>query len=367
MTEWSPYIGSVFGIKVQLHWTFVLLLLFSLIAALIAPAFLYLFIIIVLLFTCVFVHELSHSVTSIRNKIGIKKIILLPIGGASIIDTTEEIDPITEYRIAVVGPLTSILLGLIFGIAVIYTPAGLVKQLLQFLFIINIALGVFNILPGFPLDGGRVLRSYLQRKHSFIDATKMTVKVSNYFVVLFLIGTIVYAAIIPNYSFINREFLVFWDALIAMWLYGGAKAELQNAKIRDYTSDLRVKDAVSRDYVFVKSGTTMEKLYQVVIKKHPHAILVKKGGEILVASKISHQTLLDGQKYKTVDEASTKIPRIDYNASLYKGLELMGQENIGVIAVMRNGKLFGVLDASHVESVVSLHISRRRAQSKNDA
>ena len=75
MVNISPYIGSISGIKIQLHWSFVLLLVFSLVLSF------YLFAVIVLLFVCVLLHELAHSITSKRNGIGVKKIILLPIGG----------------------------------------------------------------------------------------------------------------------------------------------------------------------------------------------------------------------------------------------------------------------------------------------
>ncbi len=228
MASFSPVIGKVFGIDVQLHWSFLLLLLFSLYVSL-ASGSLYLFIIIVLLFACVFMHELAHSLTAKRNGLKIRKIVLLPIGGASEIANADSMSPELEFRVAIVGPLMSIFLGLLFGIFAAIAPAGIFRQLFQFLFLLNILLGVFNILPGFPLDGGRVLRGYLRKKKSYIDATKATVKVGNAFIVLFMIFTFAYVAAEPSYSFFYKEFIVLWDFVIAMYLYGGAKAEMQSA------------------------------------------------------------------------------------------------------------------------------------------
>ena len=259
MVNISPYIGSISGIKIQLHWSFVLLLVFSLVLSL------YLFAVIVLLFICVLLHELAHSITSKRNGIGVKKIILLPIGGASVIDM-EEIDPDIEFRISIAGPIASIFIGVALGVAVVLIPGGAVRHLVQLLFLINILLGVFNLLPGFPLDGGRVFRSYEQKKHSFFDATKITVKLSKIVIVLFIVGTVIYAAVEPGYTFAYREFVVFWDILIAIFLYGGAQAEYQTAYVREMAADLRVRDAVSKDFASVKPGTTIGELYNIFMK-----------------------------------------------------------------------------------------------------
>ena len=189
----SPNIGSIYGVPIELHWTFIVMMLLALAISV------NLFIIFVLLFVCVFLHELAHSVTAIRNNISVKKIILYPLGGGSMIDM-DEVPPKLEFMIAIAGPVSSFLLAFIFGIAVIFIPAGTIELFVQLLFILNLLLAVFNILPWFPLDGGRVLRSWLEKKRDFLSATKLTVNISNAIIVLFVIGTIAFVAVRPDYA-----------------------------------------------------------------------------------------------------------------------------------------------------------------------
>ena len=359
MVNISPYIGSISGIKIQLHWSFVLLLVFSLVLSL------YLFAVIVLLFRCVLLHELAHSITSKRNGIGVKKIILLPIGGASVIDM-EEIDPDIEFRISIAGPIASIFIGVALGVAVVLIPGGAVRHLVQLLFLINILLGVFNLLPGFPLDGGRVFRSYEQKKHSFFDATKITVKLSKIVIVLFIVGTVIYAAVEPGYTFAYREFVVFWDILIAIFLYGGAQAEYQTAYVREMAADLRVRDAVSKDFASVKPGTTIGELYNIFMKYHTHVIIVDYGKSVKLVQGVKMGTSLNpGYMSNTVDSFCTEIPTIGINKPLPAAIDKMRNENTGIIAVKVGRKVVGVLVAQHVESVIALHISKKNASVTN--
>ncbi len=359
----SPYIGKVFGIRVQLHWTFVMLLLFGLFLIAVSPALIYLFIIIVLLFVCVFIHELAHSITAKRNGINIKKIVLLPIGGASVMDT-DDIAPELEYRISIVGPLMSIFLGFIFGIFVVYIPAGIGKQLVQFLFLINILLGAFNLIPGFPLDGGRVFRSYLQKKRSYLRATELTVKASNIVVVLLIVGTIIYAATLVNYSLFEKEFIVFWDVLIAMYLYGGAKAEMQNAYMKEYTSDLHVKDVMSSNYAVVGKDASMEQLYKIMMQERTHIIIIKNGGDIRLVTKLSPQGMFGKPVSTKAYDASIPLPSIDWKAKMSKALEIMANENTGILAVKKRGKFAGIVIGQHIEYVIALRLAKRSADNK---
>lgn len=358
MAELSPYIGSIFGVRVQLHWTFILLLLFALGAA-VAYGLYYLFTLVVLLFVCVFVHELFHSITAMRNKVTIKKIILLPLGGASVIDDRKPIRPDVEFRTAIVGPLASVFLGVVFGMATIYAPGGILKQALQFLFEINILLGVFNLLPGFPLDGGRVLRSWLQRKYDLMKATRKTVKVGNIFLVLFVIGTIVYAAVLP-YPLADKEFIVLWDFIIAIFLYDGAKAELQGTYLKFYASGLKARDAISRDYVVVNANTPIRRLYGILSKAHVRVILVKAGGGTRAVLRVPQEKDFSRHSYRTAFDISAAIPQVREGSSLYGAISEMSSGNVYIAAVLRERKLVGVLTAQHVESILALRAQKMR-------
>lgn len=239
----SYRIGRLLGIDVELHWTFILLMAASLLLST------YLFLLLALLFVCVLIHEIAHCITCLRNGVKVKKIILLPIGGASIIDDAG-LSPDVEFNVAISGPLMSLFLGCLFGLLVIFAPPGLATQILQFLFLMNIFLGVFNLMPAFPTDGGRVFRSYMERRHDEYEATMLTVTASKYVLVLFVLGSVAYLMVIGA-SLFNIEFILLWDLLIAFYLYGGAISEKQMAELKKEAGGLSVRGAVSRHFVFV--------------------------------------------------------------------------------------------------------------------
>lgn len=356
MADLSLGIGSIYGIKIELN------LLFVLLSFLILYLSVYLFIIWVLLFLCVLVHELVHSITSKLNRIGVKKIILYPLGGGSVIDTTN-LKPDVEFRISVVGPIASLLLAVLFGVANIYAPAGIIRTTLQTLFILNIFLGVFNLLPWLPLDGGRALRSYLQRKRSFLDATTLSVKVSNVVTILFVIGTVIYVLLIPNISFTYGEFIVLFDVVIAFFIYSGAQSELQSAKIREDIVDLKAKDAATKNYILLSSTTEGSELYKKLIKGKTHIMLFKKDGKIYMVSNVLIQKFQKkAQLDSTIGNFGIEIPSIAYNTPLYDAIEKMKLEETGIAVVTRNTSITGILLMQHIESIIALHMSKNKLE-----
>ncbi len=179
-------IGRFSGIDVRVHWTFLLLLAFfafigygasgSPLGALTA------IVAIVALFLCVLLHEFGHSLVAQRLGIGIHSITLLPIGGVSNLESLPE-KPADEVKISVAGPLVSVVLALFFfGVGVLlgavprvpadpFTGFGSVGQFFFYLAFLNIILAVFNLLPAFPLDGGRILRGLLATRLGAVRAT----------------------------------------------------------------------------------------------------------------------------------------------------------------------------------------------------
>jgi Zn-dependent protease len=359
MADYSPHIGRIFGIDVELHWSFILLLVVILLLSL------YYFIIWALLFVFVLLHELVHSVTSKRNGVKVKKIVLYPFGGGSIIDF-DRVTPEVEFRISIVGPLASLLIASLLGIATIFTPSGILRVTMQELFLLNIFLGVFNLLPWLPLDGGRALRSYLQKGRSFLDSTRIAVKVGNVITFAFIAGTVLYAAML-NAPFAYKEFIVLWDAVIAMFIYSGAQSELQSAVIKTEIAELRVRDAVSHDYVLIKGGATLHKLYSAVLKSHKHIVIFKKGSIMMELSRIPMERSIGKATAETITHWAKEIPYIQYDAPLYSAVEEMRSEDAGVLAVMKAGRLSGILTAQHVESIIALYISHKRRYKAGNA
>ena len=171
--RYSFKIGSVWGIPIELHITFLLLIIAVLVLSI--PTF-YLFFIILFLFLFVVFHELAHSIIARHYGIKVRKIILYPIGGVSEIEEIPD-NPSQEWRMAVAGPLTSLVLGVALLVVSLVISPHLITSVLTFtitgnllfdLAILNILLGLFNLIPAFPMDGGRVFRALLGRTHEVL-------------------------------------------------------------------------------------------------------------------------------------------------------------------------------------------------------
>ncbi len=358
MVSMSPNIGKIAGITIQLHWTFLALILLAFLFLFTSTQGLFLFVLIVLLFVCVLIHELAHSIVSKRNGIKVKKIVLLPIGGASVIDL-HKVSPKVEMKIAVWGPLASILLGIAFYPLYLYAPAGLLKEGLLFLFEINLLLGLFNLLPGFPLDGGRVLRSYLQGKHDYYDATRIAVKVSYAVLLALVAGTIIYAALLVNGTIEYRELVIFWDVLIALFLYEGARAEMRDAQVRFYTSRMSAGDMVSKNYILVTKATKINELYRQMVEKGSSIVLLKSGKRVMALS--ARRIGMHPENTKSVASMaslfSTSVPEVSYREQLSSALDMMRTEEINTAVVMKKGKVDGILFMPYLDMALQMYLS----------
>ncbi|MEM0148713.1 MAG: site-2 protease family protein [Candidatus Micrarchaeaceae archaeon] len=347
-------IGTIFGIKVSLHWTLVLLILLTL---LISP---YVFLLMVLLFACVLLHELAHSITSQRSKIKVKKIVLSPIAGASIIDMLS-ISPEKEFKISIVGPIMSLFLSGVFGMLAAVSPPGIIVQTFQILFLMNILLGVFNLLPTFPMDGGRIFRSYFQRKHNFFDSTMMVVKASRYTMALIVVGTFAFIAFWPSYSLPYREFIAILNFIAVMFLYGGTKAEEESAIIKEGTKGLHVRNFITKKFAFVKSNAALGEIYNAIKSSKEHVIITKIGGDYYYVD-IFRRAKIASAKYAS--DLALPIPKISASVGVADALSAMEGENIGIAAVTSGGKLIGITTSALLQAAISLHMAKKRNEGK---
>src|SRR3954462_3546396 len=219
-------IGRFSGIDVRVHWTFFLLLAFfafvgyqtsgSVAGALTATA------VIVALFICVLLHEFGHSLVAQRLDLVVRSITLLPIGGVSNLESLPE-KPSEEVEITLAGPLVNVVLApIFFGVGLLlgaeprmptdlFTGIGSVGQFFFYLGYLNVVLAIFNLIPAFPLDGGRVLRTLLTTRLGAVRATDVSSVVGQLFAIaFFLIGLL------------GGNFLL---ALVAVFIYFGATGE----------------------------------------------------------------------------------------------------------------------------------------------
>ncbi len=344
-------IGRIFGIGVEVHWTLLLLLLFALA---LSGSNLLVFIVVVLLFVCVLVHELAHSVVALRNGVRVKEIILNVIGGASVIDTVG-LDPNVEFRISVVGPLASLFLGGVFGMLVIFSGVGPLTYVLQFLFEINVLLGVFNILPAFPMDGGRVLRSWLRRTKNEYDATMTTVKISHWTTGAMIVAALIYVAVEKG-SLVYKELDFFIFLIIAVFLYGGSQAEKESAVVKKETSGLKVRTLLSDSFAFVDSTADISQLYRIAVEKREHTIITRLNGRFMVVDPFR------GRSGRAANIAELCIPAavIRPSASLFDALSIIETSDSGVGVVANAGRIVGVVTSAKIQAFIYLHMLNKK-------
>ena len=351
MAHGSLRVGRLFGIDIEVHWTLLLLLLLALF---VSASDLLLFIIIILLFVCVLAHELAHSLVARRNGIKVREIVLNIIGGASVIDTVG-IDPDVEFRISIVGPLASLFLGGVFGVLVIFSGVGTLTYVLQFLFEINVLLGIFNILPAFPMDGGRVLRSWLRKKRGEYSATVVTVKVSYAIIAATVVLSLAYVIMITA-SFLYKEFYFFIFLIIAVFLYGGTQAELESVVMRKETSGLRVSSILSKSFVVVDSDVDIDRLYRIALERREHVILTKLNGRLMAIDPFRGRS----GRASSMAQLAVPIAVMKPSAGLFDAMSMIDAAGSGLGAVVSSGRVVGIVSSQRIQAFIYLHMLKKK-------
>jgi Zn-dependent protease/CBS domain-containing protein len=349
-------IGRLSGIDVRVHWTFLLLLAFfafigyqasgSAVGALTATAM------IVALFFCVLLHEFGHSLVAQRLGIEIHSITLLPIGGVSNLESLPE-KPADEVKITIAGPLVNVVLaplffgvGLLFGAVPrlpvdLFTGFGSVGQFFFYLGYVNVVLAVFNLLPAFPMDGGRILRALLATRLGALRATDISSAVGKVFAVaFFLIGLI------------TGDLLL---ALVAVFIFFGASGESQLVRQRELTSGLVVSDVMGtkpRTETVTPYHTFGQVLDSVIHGYQEDFPVVDESGNLV--GMITRDEIMTAahspERYQSVrDLMKTNVPTISSKADLFEdGLRILQQSGLRALPVTENGELVGMLTIEDV-------------------
>jgi Zn-dependent protease len=234
---WSLTIGRIAGTEVRLHITFLLFLAWIGIADFVmggAPAALDSVVFITLVFLCVTLHEFGHIAMGRRFGIKTPQVILSPIGGIASMERMPD-KPMQELLVAIAGPMVNVAIALlliaVFGLS-LTGAAGLdldSATLAQRLLIVNVTLVLFNLVPAFPMDGGRVLRALLAMKMGAARATAAAARIGQGFAALFVVLGLFYSPILM---------------LVGVFIYFAAAAEQQTASFTSFASRLRVADAM---------------------------------------------------------------------------------------------------------------------------
>ncbi|MCW7075939.1 MAG: CBS domain-containing protein [Candidatus Syntrophoarchaeum sp.] len=362
----SIEIGKALGIPIKLHITFLLILPPFILIFMNQPApfgfaeiepfyarFILATLTTIILFACVIAHELSHSYIAMRHGVAIESITLFIFGG---IASMKEIprDPKVESRIAVAGPLASILIGSTF--LILHVPFSTIPGniwwegfgILAFAMgYINIILAVFNLLPAFPMDGGRILRAYLaKRESSYIAATRMAVQIGKIFAILMGVFGLIYGG---------------WMLiLIAFFIYIAASEEETATNIQTFLEGVEIRDLISRDVVTVNPDITVRELLDFMLtdRHKGYPVLDADGSPIGIVSLTDVKNVPKDKLDEVLvrDIMSTDPIAVTEDESAAEVLRLISQHNVGRILVVRDGVLVGIL--SKTDLIRSIEILR---------
>jgi Zn-dependent protease len=308
----------------------------------------------ILLFVSVLLHELGHSVVAQRYNIPVKSITLFIFGGLAQIGS-EPPRATAEFWIAIAGPLVSFALGGIFGVMErsIQSAAPLFA-LAKYLAYINATLGLFNLIPGFPLDGGRVLRAILWGvTRSLRKATIIAANVGK-FIAFAFIGLGIWQILTGN--FING----IWIAFIGWFLESAANGQVQQQLAHDLLNGHKVSQAMTQNQVDITPDMTLQQVASVYIVPQGKRYFIVKDGEIprgVLTMQIMNKYDQEEWSKIRVAQAMTpvdKIQRVTPETDLWDALELMDQSGVNQESVMTDGHLLGTLNREDILSFLQV-------------
>lgn len=349
--SWSIPILRVAGIQLRMHLTFLLLIVWLAVgyytaggSAAAASGVLF----VLLLFLCVILHEFGHALAAKAYGINTPDITLLPIGGVARLERMPE-EPKQELVIAVAGPLVNVVIAACLGLVIAlrgpidWRGALHNGDLIVSLCVINVALLLFNLLPAFPMDGGRVLRALLATRLSYAKATHIAAMVGQAFAFLFgFVGLIE-----------SNPILI----LIAFFVYLGASQEAALAQMRDITRRFPVSSAMVREFRSLPVTATLAEATDALLatSQHDFPVLDEQSN---VAGVLTRHDLISALRkndpnIRVGDAMRRDIPTITMGTCFEDAFRIMQQSNAPAVPVLDGMKrLVGLLTPENVAELV---------------
>ena len=340
---------EIFGISINIHITFLLLPILFFFTSGVNGVLL-----VLIIFTCVTFHELMHSLVAKKFGIEVRDITLLPIGGVASMSKIPD-SPKQEFLISVAGPLSNIFLAAMLGLLFYYTQWIPRKVLfhplsgeslaytLAWLPWANIYLAAFNMLPAFPMDGGRVLRAILALKMDYMKATRIAVGIGHAFAVFFGFWGLITGNIVL--------------ILIALFIYIAASSEETQVSVTETLKSYRVKDVLNSQFLTLEKSTPVSKVLEFIFHSHQEDFPVMDAdrmagfitrNDIMIAA---HQFGPD----KPVGEIMrTDLPVITPEDKLLKVQAVMEKNQVRALPVTSAGQLRGIVTLEDIFRIYSL-------------
>ena len=343
----SFYIGKLAGIKIELHysWFFIFLLVAWGLAAGFFPAYKvglfgawFLGILAsFLLFISILLHEVAHSIIARQHKIPVHKITLFFFGGVASIGKGK-LTPKKEFEMAVAGPLFSILLSLLFFIVYKSINFLYVNALAFYLYKINLIVALFNLAPGFPLDGGRILRAILWYFYKdIVKATKIASFCGKVFAGILIIG-----------GFIGLFFRGFglWFIVLGFFLYMVAEAGYEQTVISVLLEGVKIDKLLTKTFYKIDVNKTLKDLAGAFIALRKETLLVFDGKRYLGLAKAIDLKGIEKEKWAKikVKRIVRRIAPVKLDAKIDNVFLKMLKYGVDCIPVVKDKRIIGVIE-----------------------
>ncbi|MFV5697948.1 site-2 protease family protein [Flavobacterium sp. ZT3R17] len=343
-------LGKVAGIGIFIHWTFSLLILFIIFmnykSGQNTTQIIWSVVFILCIFITVLLHELGHALAAKNYNIKTKDITLLPIGGLARLERIPE-KPLEELIVAFAGPLVNIALAFItaFFISIPENTDKLMTELsngvnannffLNF-FLVNFWLAIFNLIPAFPMDGGRVLRALLSFKLPRNVATRIAARIGQFLALAFII-----------LGFFTSPFLIF----IGIFVIIGAQIEADYTESKFMLKGFKVQDVVMKDYQTIDANEKVKKAVELLLDSQNKNFLITENN--MPVGTLNRDQIIMALSKKGDDEfiynvMDRNLIILENNSLLENVFELIQQNKSTLMLVMENNQLTGTLDIENL-------------------
>jgi Zn-dependent protease/CBS domain-containing protein len=367
MRNWSIPAGRIFGVELRIHLTFFFLLIFVWLTESTAhgPANAGRGLALVaIIFGSVVLHELGHALVGMRAGIPAKAIILLPIGGVTLLDETQRpLEPglLTwkrDIRIAIAGPLVNILIAVVAGGVLLalapqihlwakpYVYSGNLPRSLVWS---NLGLALFNLLPAYPMDGGRVLRAVFSRTMDPVRATRRAVSIGQAFATLFMFVGVIQPAYV-------------WLTMIGFFLFIAAQLEERSAVFQSVLETVRLEDIMLTDFATLSPADTLEDALEKAVHSLQDDFPVIRGSDMVgVISKQKILAALRAEGNGYVQAVMNRIFEVaQKKESLASAFRKLNARNLSIIPVVEDERLIGIVTLQNLMHSMALLAESRK-------
>ncbi|MEM1578844.1 MAG: M50 family metallopeptidase [Archaeoglobaceae archaeon] len=341
----SFHIGKVAGISVNIHWSLFVIIFFlaSYFYTSMAPfgfaeirgleRVFYSILAAVSVFIAILLHELAHSLVAMKYGVKVRGIMLFIFGGVAMMEKIPQ-NPRQELMISLAGPSASFLIAL-FGFLFSQITSGALSMFFLIIAYFNAILTIFNLIPAFPMDGGRVLRSVLARKTSYSKATRAAASVGK--AIAIAMGIIGF--------FVN-----IWLLLIALFIYLGASEEEKLVTAETLLSRFSLKDIMTSEVLSVSPDMKVGDVIGLMFK-HKHLGYPVVRDNTLVGIVTLKDVMSADENAKVEEVMSKNVLTLSPQSSAFEAFKIMGEKGIGRVPVVEEGRLVGIVTRSDLMKI----------------